>query len=334
MTAVLAHGLPLSVVIPTYRRLDVLKRCLEGVLGQDIDARSFEVIVVDDGHDDSVREYIESLRRIADTGPRVQYLRPATGRGPAVARNAGWRAAHGEMVAFTDDDTVPAPDWLREGVAALHGSPHWAALGGRIDVPRQHPGRPTDHELMTMGLEKAEFATANAFVWRAALEQVDGYDERFTRAWREDSDLQFRLMTQVGPVGHCRRAVVSHPVRPERWGVCLRQQRNIYFDALLYKKHPALYRDRIRPVPPWSYYLMVGLTIAALLSLAAGSHTAAATAASLVLALWLQFAAKRLWRTRWTPQHIGEMLATSAVIPFLSVYWRLRGAWHFGVRFL
>lgn len=55
--------------------------------------------------------------------------------------------------------------------------------------------------------------------------------------------------------------MVVHPVHPERWGACLRQQRNAYFDALLFKKHRQLYRDRIRRQPPWRYYAIVALTL-------------------------------------------------------------------------
>jgi hypothetical protein len=51
--------------------------------------------------------------------------------------------------------------------------------------------------------------------------------------------------------------VVVHPVRPAAWGVSLRQQRKSQFDALLFKKHPALYRRRIRARPPLDYYGMV-----------------------------------------------------------------------------
>ena len=54
-----------------------------------------------------------------------------------------------------------------------------------------------------------------------------------------------------------------HPVRPERWGVSLRQQKNVFYDALLYKKHPRLYRERILRAPPWDYYAVVALSIAA-----------------------------------------------------------------------
>ena len=187
---------------------------------------------------------------------------------------------------------------------------------------------------MTEGLRTAEFVTANAFVHRRALARIGGFDERFTRAWREDSDLQFRLMREVGPVGRCATAVVAHPVRPERWGVSLRQQRNTFFDALLYKKHPRLYRERIRRVPPWKYYLLVAAVLLAPLLALAEAGGAATGAILLACLLVLQLALARLRRTTLAPSHVAEMLVTSALIPFLSVYWRLAGAWHFRVLFL
>src|SRR5207248_10211948 len=95
--------------------------------------------------------------------------------GPAAARNAGWRAARGEVIAFTDDDTVPDPGWLRAGVAALESAD---AAWGRIRVPLALP--PTDYERNEAGLEAAEFATANAFCRRAVLEAVGGFDVGFT----------------------------------------------------------------------------------------------------------------------------------------------------------
>ncbi len=324
-----------SVVIPTYRRPALLRRCLEGVLAQRLPAGAYEVVVVDDGHDDATLDAVDALAATLPDGPALRYLRPSRGRGPAVARNAGWRAARGAVVAFTDDDTVPQPDWLSAGSRALAAHPDWSGLCGRVVVPLAppQPRRPTDHELMTLGLETAEFVTANAFVRRAALLRVDGFDERFTRAWREDSDLQFRLL-QLGAVGRADDAVVLHPARAERWGICLRQQKNALFEALLYKKHPRLYRERIDPAPPWHYYGVVVLSAGAVEAAAAGLAMPALAAGGLALALVLRFAARRLRRTSRAPAHVAEMLATSAVIPFLSVYWRLRGAWQFRVPFL
>ena len=330
-----AEGPRISVVIPTCRRPQLLCKCLAAVFAQRLDPHAFEVIVVDDGHGADTQAVVEAFRT-RPGGPVLRYVRPRHGRGPAVARNVGWRSAYGKVIAFTDDDTVPDPDWLANGERAL--VPGLVALCGQVRVPRPPhaapDGRPTDHELMTRGLESAEFVTANAFVRRSALLTVGGFDERFQRAWREDSDLQFRLLREAGPVGRSADAVVLHPVRPERWGVCLRQQKNVFFDALLYKKHPRLYRERILAKPPWDYYGIVALTLAApplwLADIGGSAFVSLLVAGAGVLRL----TARRLKPTARTPEHVVEMLLTSALIPFLSVYWRLRGAIHFRVLFL
>jgi len=322
----------ITVVIPTFRRPALLQRCIEAVLAQDY-AGEYEIIVVDDGGTDDTRALVAEFGR--QSRVPLRYLRPTLAHGPAVARNCGWRAARGELIAFTDDDAVPSSDWLSAGAAFMGSEPaasRYAAACGRVRVPVTEP--PTDHERMTRGLENAAFVTANAFVWRMALVQVRGFDERFTRAWHEDSDLHFRLMRDVGPVGRCDGAVVLHPVRTERWGVCLRQQKNAYFDALLYKKHPRLYRERIHPVPPWNYYAIVAAAAAGLLFAVGGSVTAAEISGLVALVLVLRFAFERLRNTRHTPGHVAEMVVTSALVPFLSVYWRLRGALAFRVLFL
>ena len=326
----------LSVVVPTLRRPALLRRCLQALLAQRIDAHAFEVIVVDDGREEAVRALVGELDAQQRHTPPLRYLRPSSGRGPAAARNLGWRAARAPVIAFTDDDTLPDADWLTAGERALLRNPRWAGLCGRVEVPRPEgaSARPSDHELMTRGLASAEFVTANAFVRRAALERVGGFDERFTRAWREDSDLQFRLLRDAGPVGRSDEARVVHPVRPERWGVSLRQQRNTYFDALLYKKHPRLYRQRIRPRPPWNYYAIVALAGAAPVLGWRGAATAATAACAGAACLALHLAWLRLRRTDRSWRHVAEMVATSTLIPFLSVYWRVRGAIRFRTPFL
>src|SRR5690606_4109720 len=128
-------------------------------------------------------------------------------------------------IAFTDDDTVPEPDWLREGLAAFR--PATAAVTGRIVMPIPDP--PTDYERNESGLTRAEFVTANCFVARWALEEVGGFDERFRMAWREDSDLQFALLSRGMSIVQAPRAVVVHPVRPAPFGIGVSQHRKIVF---------------------------------------------------------------------------------------------------------
>ena len=336
MPAYGAGGMRLSVVIPTFRRPALIVRCLEAVVGQHLDAGAFEVIVVDDGRTDDTQAAVDAVAR-AHPAHAIRYLRPHGAHGPAAARNAGWQAARAPVVAFTDDDTIPDPDWLREGERVLDADV--VAVSGRVVVPPPSPpvdgvaAAPTDHELMTRGLESAEFVTANAFVRRSALIQVGGFDERFKRAWREDSDLQFALLDK-GRIVRCEAAVVEHPVRAEAWGVSLRQQKNVFYDALLYKKHPRLYRERILARPPWDYYGVVALSIAAVVFIATGVIGSAVVSVAVALVLIGALAVRRLRRTSHAPAHVVEMVVTSFAIPFLSVYWRLRGALHFRVGYL
>ena len=195
------------------------------------------------------------------------------------------------------------------------------------------PARPTDYERNESGLATAEFVTANCLVRRSALEAVGGFDERFRAAWREDSDLQFNLLERGLKVLKVPEAVVVHPIRPARWGVSLRQQRKCLYDALLFKRHPALYRRRI-PGPPWDYYGIVLAVLVAAGSLIAGAAWPALTAGLVWLVLTGRFLARRLRGTSRRPAHMAEMAVTSVVIPFLSVFWRLRGAVRFRVWFV
>jgi hypothetical protein len=129
-------------------------------------------------------------------------------------------------------------------------------------------------------------------------------------------------------------AVVVHPVRAAGWGVSLGQQRKVLFDALLYKKHPRLYRQRIRRAPRVDYYAAVGALLAGVAGLALDAPLVAAAAGALWLALTLRFAVRRLAATQRAASHVGEMLVTSAAIPPLAVFWRVVGAARFRVVFL
>jgi glycosyltransferase involved in cell wall biosynthesis len=281
-----------SVVVPTCGRPELLARCLAALEGQSLPRESFEIIVVED------RER----------------------RGPAAARNRGWRQARAPIVAFTDDDCVPERDWLRHGLEAIRAA---EAVCGRIVMPV--PATPSDYERDAQGLERAEFVTANCFCRKEALERVGGFDERFRLAWREDSDLHFGLLALGARIVREPRAVVVHPVRSAAWGVSVGQQRKVMFDALLFKKHPRLYRERIRRAPRWDYYLIVGGLLAAPFS-----------GWALVLwgALTLRFLIQRLRGTRLTGGHVLEMLVTSILIPPVAVFWRVMGAFRFRAAFV
>src|SRR5699024_2264234 len=196
----------------------------------------------------------------------LRYLPITESQGPAGARNMGWRAARAPLIAFTDDDTLPSSNWLEAGLEAMEPDVH--ALAGRIIMPL--PNKPTDYERDAGGLQHAAFVTANCFVRRSALEEIGGFDERYSEAWREDSDLQFSLLKKNRCIRKADKAIVIHPLRPATFAAGLSMQRKVMFDALLRRKHRDYYRRYIRKRLPWFYAAATGSLAAAVLLLAAG----------------------------------------------------------------
>lgn len=323
-------ALRVSIVVPTYRRPHLLDRCLTALCAQDLGADAYEIVVADDGNDARTRQLVAARAHASGDRPTIRYVAVTERHGPAAARNAGSWAARAEVIAFTDDDCVPEPDWLRSGLAAL--DTHTTAVWGRIVVPL--PPDPTDYERDAAGLQSAGFVTANCFCRRAALIDIGGLDEAFTAAWREDSDLYFTLLEHGYAVAAAPQAVVVHPVRPAGWGASLRQQRKILFDALLYKKHRALYRRCIRAAPPWRYYAILTSLALLVIALSTARPWLGAGAGLIWFVLTLQFVRARLRDTSRRPSHVVEMALTSALIPPLAVFWRLVGAARFRVVFL
>lgn len=139
---------------------------------------------------------------------------------------------------------------------------------------------------------------------------------------------------RLGRVVYAPGAVVLHPIRPAPWGVSISQQRKVLFDALLFKKHPQLYRQKLLAAPRWNYYAAVATLCAIPVAAVAGMPMLAGVAAAAWLGITAHFCWRRLRRTSRAPSHVAEMIVTSALIPPLSVFWRLAGSFKFRVAFI
>lgn len=317
------QSIKISVVIPTYRRPVLLLRCIDALLQQDFVRNFFEIIVVSDGHDETTSAEVNEVK--SKTNLNIHYFALPEKKGPAAARNLGWRKAKGELVAFTDDDCMPGSKWLSALFKAYcTTNTDEIAFTGRTIVPL--PAVPTDYERNISNLERSEFITANCACTKKALLKVGGLDEQFTMAWREDSDLYFKLILHGIPVYTVKNAIVTHPVRKAPWGISLKEQRKGIFNALLFKKYPRLYKEKIQPNPPLLYYFI----LAFFLLFIAGFLTTNSEIKTIGLAGWiggtLWFTIKRLSSTSRSFSHILEMLFTSLLIPHLSLYYRIYGA--------
>lgn len=177
---------PVDVVVPTFRRPEALTRCLEALERQTV--RPASIQVVDDSETDC---------------------------GPAWARNQGWRRGAAPVVAFTDDDCVPEPDWVAR-IASAFQDPDLAALEGSIllleddagtaEGPTWHPHDPLAY------IRYCRFKTANMAYRRDVLEAVGGFDEGYY-IHREDTDLAWRVMKLGHGIPFHPEVRVRHPER-------------------------------------------------------------------------------------------------------------------------
>lgn len=179
-----------TVVIPTVDRHVLLRRCLRGLVGQD-------VLVVHDGHPD-----IRALLR--ETGVRGLQIDE---RGVSAKRNAGWRAATSEHVAFTDDDCEPTEGWLE---ALLAAGTDFAA--GPVS-PHPEDGSHGRWDRTVTSSAPGFYPGCNLLVRRSYLEQVGGFDEAL--AGGEDVDLVCRVRKAGATMGWAEQARVWHAVRPQ-----------------------------------------------------------------------------------------------------------------------
>ena len=196
-----AH-LDVSVVIPTCNRPDLLRVCLQA-LNHARASLDFEVIVSDDGADDASQRMIGSefawVRWVA--GPR---------RGPAANRNTGVAASTRAWVFFTDDDCIPAPEWISAFEAGRRRLPACRVFEGRTIADR--PRRRIDEE-SPVNPNGGHLWSCNMAIERTQFDALGGFCESFPYAAMEDSDLRLRLQAAGARIEFLRDAVVVHPYR-------------------------------------------------------------------------------------------------------------------------
>ena len=209
----------LSVVVPTYNRLETLQVVLPSLLSQTLPADEYEIVIADSNSTDGTAEYL--ARTISDVGAaRVRHIAGAfTGR--ASARNAGIAAARAPLVLFTDADII-ASDALLELHAEDHGAAgerRVAVVGCELQVKSLEDYRTQrDQPLTRRPLHPATrtrvswlyFLTGNASVRRDDLLAVGGFDEAFTGYGHEDLELGYRLAKAGVELRYDARALNYH----------------------------------------------------------------------------------------------------------------------------
>ena len=226
------------MVVPSHDRPGRLALLLDALAEQTLPRERWEVVVAHTYDPATAAELLDRhelgraglLRGLATDRARAR---------PSIQRNAGWRAARGALIAFTDDDCRPAADWLERLLERAAARPGAIVQGATRDDPRDA------RELRRLFVRRLHVdppsryvQTCNVLYERALLERVGGFDERAITG--EDIELATRARAAGATVVGAPEAVVYHAVEglslPEKVASQVKWQHLAY----VVKRHPEL----------------------------------------------------------------------------------------------
>jgi glycosyltransferase involved in cell wall biosynthesis len=290
-----ADGPPeVTVIVPAHNAATLLPR-LFAALDRTTYAGRWETVVVDDASTDATADLAE------EWGACVVRLESRSG--PAASRNAGLAAARAPLIAFTDADCEPCPEWLSALTGALSDAD--IALGPIRPVPGV-PRGPFDRTLST-GRDSPLFETANLAVRREVAERVGGFEPFAPVAgvrtglrptvdeghFGEDAVFGWRARRAGARTVYVEDALVHHAVFPRRASGYVAERWRLRFFPALVREVPEL-RSRLT----LRYFLTENTALFDLAVLGVAASLASRRRAPLLLAL--PYLKRRLtWRGGW-----------------------------------
>lgn len=166
-----------SVIIPVLNNIEELRKTLTALEAQTYPQKLYEVIVVDNGSKQDLSPVVSQFKQAKLT------YEPQPGS--YIARNQGISIAGGEILAFTDSDCIPEPEWLVQGVAQLRSVKNCGLVAGKINFSYQDPQQPTIVELYDSStflnqkryIEQHHYgATANLFTTKSVFKNVGNFN--------------------------------------------------------------------------------------------------------------------------------------------------------------
>lgn len=198
-----------SVIVPVRNGADSIRKTIEALMTQGYPRDRYEIIVVDNASADNTRE-------IARAYPVI--LLEEKELGSYAARNAGVAKASGDILAFTDSDCMPKPEWIQNGVAFLEKhSAHVA--GGHVEFTFSDKPTPAEYLDSLIGINNQDSiakhgmaATANLFVRKITFRKVGNFNAKMQSGG--DSEWSARAKISGEKMLFIDDAVVLHPARP------------------------------------------------------------------------------------------------------------------------
>ncbi len=168
-----------SVIVPVYNDLRNLKFCLDALEKQSYPKNSYEIIVVDNDSDKKIDKLVNQYRNTVLT----HQMQP----GSYAARNKGISFSKGEIIAFTDSDCIPFPDWIEKGVSKMLTITNCGLLSGKIKLFFKNKDKLTTVEVyekinafpQKTRIERYDFGvTANLFTFKTVIENIGLFNQK------------------------------------------------------------------------------------------------------------------------------------------------------------
>jgi glycosyltransferase involved in cell wall biosynthesis len=237
-----------SIVIPVLNDFERLTKCLRALEAQTWDTSALEVIVVDNGSDGDLAQLIAPF----DFVRLARESRP----GSYAARNAGLELVTGNVIAFTDSDCLPEPNWVEQGVAAVQTHGPNVVVGGHVVLFPKDADRPSLAESFELAVgfsqqlyvEQKHYAvTANLFTTPHVFAKVGRFDGSLKSGG--DKEWGTRAFRDGVKVVYDENTVVRHPARRS-------MQELLHKRARVVGGHLAIMRERY---PNWlAFSILLG----------------------------------------------------------------------------
>ncbi len=260
-----------TVIIPAYNAEKTIKKCLESLMEQDC-AEEFEVIVIDDGSNDSTPQIVSGFSSVKVISQK--------NAGPAAARNKGASEAGGEIILFTDSDCCPMQNWISEMLRPFKENPEVAGVKGAYKTrQREITARfvQLEYEDKYSYMLRDEYIdfidTYSAGFRKKVFLEMNGYDTDFPVACAEDVELSYRLSNRGYKMVFNPDAVVYH-THPDNIINYLRKKYKFAFWRIVaVKKNPnkAIKDSHTPGIMKFQLLLPPAICISAIFSLVSGS---------------------------------------------------------------
>ncbi len=208
-----------SVIIPTYHDWEHLKLCINALRGQTYPAKYFEVIIINNAPEDTIPQLDlpDNFRIISESKP-----------GSYAARNKGIYSAKGEILAFTDSDCIPCPDWIEQAVKLLVGGAQRVA--GRMELfyksDKLTPAEIYEKAFAFDQLKSTKLGgalTANMITWKDNFAKVGLFNDSLMSGG--DNAWGWRAQEKGINVVYAPFVVVRHPARNTMRELLIKEKR-------------------------------------------------------------------------------------------------------------